>query len=89
LKPQQPRKPLKEQYDRLEFLREVESLHKRLNELIISPATDGLSDTKDDYAAGDVGSAANIAAALNVIAAALNANTSAVNQLLEKLNLST
>lgn len=86
-KPEQPRKPMKEEYDRLEALAEYEALHRRLNALLISPAVDALTATKSNYVAGDVGSAATIAAALNTIANALNSNTAAVNQLLAKLNL--
>lgn len=86
MKAEQPRKPIGDEYNRLEFLRETEALHRRLNELIITPAATAPAATKADYAAGDVGSAANIAAALNVIAAALNANTAATIALLAKLN---
>lgn len=88
MKPDQPRKPISETFDRLEFLREAEAIHKRLNALIISPATTQGSATKADYAAGDVGSAANIATALNTVATALNLNTAAINTILAKLNLS-
>lgn len=86
-KAQQPTKPLKSTYDPLEFLRESEILHKRLNDLLLSPPVADLVVTKADYVAADVGSAATIAAALNTIANALNSNTAAVNQLLAKLNL--
>lgn len=86
-KPQQPTKPISEAYNRLEFLRETEILHKRLNALILSPVVSDLETVKADYAAGDVGTAANIASALNVLAAAVNLNTVAMNQLLAKLNL--
>jgi hypothetical protein len=88
LKAQQPRKPLSLNFNRDEYLRELSDVHKRWNEVASSPALEELEDTKDDYAAGDVGSAADIATALNTLAAALNANTAAVNQLLGKLNLS-
>lgn len=88
MKPQQPRKPLGEAYNALAYLRDLEELHKRINALAISPAVEALATTKADYAAGDVGSAANIATALNAIASALNLNTAAVNQLIAKLNLS-
>ena len=87
-KPQQPQKPLSETYNRLEFLRETEALHKRLNALILTPAVTALEATKADYVAADTGTAADIATALNTIAAALNLNTTAVNQLLAKMNLS-
>lgn len=87
-RPQQPTKPIKSTYDPLEFLRESEILHKRLNDLLLSPAVTTLAVTKANYVAADVGSAATIATALNTIATALNTNTAAVNQLLDKLNLS-
>lgn len=87
MRPQQPIKPISVSFDHLEALRETAALHKRVNELIISPAVTALTDTKDDYAAGDTGSAAAIATCLNTLAAALNTNTAAVNQLLAKLNL--
>lgn len=87
-KPEQPIKPISESYNHLEALRETAALHKRLNNLIISPAVTALSATKESYVAADVGTAANIAAALNTIAAALNLNTAALNQVLAKLNLS-
>lgn len=88
MNPQQPRKPIGDQYNKLEFLREAEAIHKRLNDLVIDPAITSLTDTKDDYVAGDVGTAANIATALNVLATAINANAAAINQIIAKLNLS-
>lgn len=88
MKPQQPRKPIGDQYNKLEFLREAEAIHKRLNDLVIDPAIEELEDTKADYVAGDVGTAANIATALNTLAAAINLNTAAINQIIAKLNLS-
>lgn len=87
MRAQQPRKPLSPSFNRDEYLRELQDLHKRLNELAISPVVEELEDTKDDYVAGDVGSAADIASALNTLAAALNLNTAALNQVLAKLNL--
>lgn len=110
MRPQQPRKPLSDTYNKLEYLKALEELHKRLNELIISPAVASSSTTvaasftatKSDYVAGDVGTAADIATALNTLAAAINLrtttlvaaaaaidrNTAAINQLIGKLNLS-
>lgn len=70
MKPMQPRKPLNDDYNKIEFLREMETLHKRLNELIISPANGAI---KADYEAADTGTAAAIAAIFNLQAAAINA----------------
>lgn len=88
MKPDQPRKPVSEVFNRLEFLREAESIHKRINDLIINPSVAALANTKANYVAADVGTAADIATALNAIASALNTNTAAVNALLGKLNAS-
>ena len=86
MKPEYPNKPLSLEYNHREFLREAEAIHKRLNNLIVSPAIAALEATNAAYAAGDVGSAANIAIALNVLAAAVNLQTTAINTLLDKLN---
>lgn len=88
MKPEQPRKLIKEDYDRLSVLRELEVLHARLNSVIISPAIEEIEDTKENYVAGDVGSAANIATALNTIAGKVNDISSALNSILEKINKS-
>lgn len=88
MKAQQPRKPIAEEFKRDEYLRELDTLHKRINDLILIPALASPEVTKADYVAGDLGTPAAIATALNTVAAALNANTAAVVALLAKLNVS-
>lgn len=78
MKTAQPLKVIKDQYDVLAMLRELDFLHKRINGLALTPAQAAL---KTDYTAGDLGTA-------TAIAAALNATNAAVNQILEKMNLS-
>jgi len=86
LKPHQPRKPLSDPIARAEYMREVETLHKRLNELIISPAVVVLVATKANYVNTDVTTAAEVAAAMNTLAAAVNLQAAAINSLLARLN---
>lgn len=97
MKPEQPLKVFGEDYDKLALLRELEALHKRVNDAIISPAiaAPGTSPTiteaaagkskKANYVAGDVGTAANIASALNDHAVAVNTLIDAVNSLNKSL----
>lgn len=74
----QPLKVVRDEYSKLDILRELEFVHKRLNGLAISPAQVALKTT---YTAGDLGAAADIATAIN-------ATNTAINALLSKLNLS-
>ena len=80
--PDQPRKLAQD----LGVIRELEVLHGRINDLILNPALASLAATKANYAAGDVGTAADIATALNTIAAAVNTMATEVNSLAAKLN---
>ncbi len=75
MKPAQPLKVVNENYSVLAVL---EALHKRMNDVVISPA---VANLKTDYAAGDLGTAAEIAAAFNL-------TNGAINQILAKINLS-
>lgn len=86
MKPEHPLKPISDSYNRLEFLRQAEILHRRLNDLIISPAVTSLEATKDDYVAVDTDTAAEVAAAMNVLATTLNLHAAALNSILAKLN---
>lgn len=77
MKTSQSLRLIREQYDALAMTRELDFLHKRLNDLAISPA---LTNLKTDYAAGDLGTAA-------AIATAFNATNTAINVILGKINL--
>lgn len=78
MKSGQPLKVIGDEYGKLALLRELEFIHKRVNDLGISPV---VANLKTDYVAGDLGTAA-------AIATAFNATNAAINQLLAKLNLS-
>lgn len=73
----QPQKLIREEYDRAAHARELEFLHKRINDLAINPPAANL---KTDHAAADLSTQAHVAAALN-------ATNAAINQLLAKINL--
>lgn len=75
--PGQPILALGDTYDKIAITRELQNLHKRINDIGVSPPKTAL---KIDYAAADLASAASIAAALNSTNTALNA-------ILVKLNL--
>lgn len=80
-KPEQPARILDPAYDRDKVYFELEGLHRRLNDQLLD-----LSEEDDDgdlntaYVAGDLGTAADIATALN-------ATNTRINEILEKLRL--
>lgn len=74
----QPLKLIRDDYDRAAHQRELEDIHKRINDIAIDPPTANL---KTDHAAIDLATATHVAVALN-------ATNVAINQLLAKINLS-
>ncbi len=80
-KPEQPSRMLDQTYDRNRVEFDLEALHRRLNDQLIDLSDeDDDGDLQTDYVAGDLGTAAEIATALN-------ATNTRINQILEKLRL--
>jgi hypothetical protein len=69
---------LPDEYTKEALYKELQNLHKRINDLGINP---NVADLKTNYAATDLGTAA-------AIATALNSTNTALNAVLRKLNLS-
>lgn len=77
-KPTQPLRTVQDPPGQWGVVRELETIHKTLNERLVAATQ---SDLDTDYAAGDLGTAAEIAAALN-------ATNTRINAILDKIRLS-
>lgn len=86
-KPEQPLKVLDDQYDKWRLYREIEFLHGRINNLLVSDLTAVDTDLKEDYATGELDSEAEIIAALNATNARINEIAEALNQVIVSVRL--
>lgn len=88
---EQSLKRFREQYSKYDLDAELSFLHDRLNRLLVGS---GIADLVDDldsnlntaYVAGDLGTAADIAAAFNTTNAALNSLIDSVNDTNQTIN---
>lgn len=84
--PRQTEKQLDDVYDKWKLYRELEILHERVNELLVSADQEDASETlKVNYVAGDLGSAATIATAINATNTRVNELAEIINVILEKI----
>jgi hypothetical protein len=68
-KPRHPLKEIEEEYSRYAILKELELLHSRINDLYLASTDSNLSTS---YVAGDLGTAAEIATAINATNTKIN-----------------
>ncbi len=78
-RPEQALKEVRDQYNRDGILKEIENLHRRINDLFVALTA---SDLKSNYAAGELDSEAKIIVAIN-------ATNTRINQILAKIRSTT
>ena len=89
-KPEQVGQQLDDAYDKFKVLRELDTLHRRINELLVDPIwTDVEADLKTGYEVGELDTEAKIVAAFNTSNAKINAVANAMNAVFAKIRRTT
>lgn len=78
-RPEQSLKEVRDTYDKWGLIKEIDNLHRRLNDLFVVFAA---ADLKTNYAVGELDTEAKIVTALN-------ATNTRINQILEKIRSTT
>jgi hypothetical protein len=87
-KAEQSPKQLDDEYDKWKVYREIDTLHRRINDILVNPIwVDVTADLTTDYEAGDLDSEAKIITAVNSTNTKINALANALNAILAKIRL--
>lgn len=85
-KPEQSQRELDDNYDKWRVYRELDTLHRRINGLLVNQIwVDVAADLKTDYVTPQLDTEAEIIAAFNTTNAKINALANAVNAILAKI----
>lgn len=85
-KPEQSQRELDDDYDKWRVYRELDTLHRRINGLLVNQIwVDVTADLKTDYVTPQLDTEAEIIAAFNATNAKINALANAVNAILAKI----
>ena len=89
-KPEQSPRQLDDEYDKWKTYREIDTLHRRLNDLLVNPVfVDIAADLEAAYVAGELDSEAKIIVAFNTTNAKINALANGLNAIFAKIRRTT